>query len=679
MSTETLLDIRDLSVTLPTESSALKAVRGIDLELRRGETLGIVGESGSGKSMTALALMNLLPPAAQRSAACINFAGADLSAVSEKQLAHQVRGRKIGMIFQEPMTSLNPVYTIGRQLTETMTLHGNVSAAQAQRRAIELLEKVGLPDPASRLRQYPHELSGGQRQRVMIAMALMNEPELLIADEPTTALDVTIQAQILYLLRQLQTELGMSMILITHDLGVVSRAADRIAVMYAGDLVETGTTEQVLNAPRHPYTRGLLECVPGYRGAAARRLGSIPGVVPSMTGDIQGCAFAARCPRAVARCLTDTPPTRALGEAHRFVCHDPEETRGISFGDSEHASDTHTPRPAQESVLKVDNVSCTFSVRQGLFGKRKTLRALANVSLDIRRGEVLALVGESGCGKSTLSRTIMGLQTPDTGSVTLSGQPVASLPARQRARMIQPIFQDPYSSLNPRQTIGEIIGRPLTVNQVGSKTERRSKVHRMMEYVGLPPRVFNSFPDQLSGGQRQRVAIARALILDPEIVICDEPTSALDVSVQAQILNLLLDLRDELDLTYLFVTHDLSVVEHLADRVAVMYLGEIVECGDREQVLARPKHPYTRALLDSVLSIAPELDVPEPRLTGDFPNPINRPSGCPFHPRCPLADAHCQRVAPELEMFDNTLVKCWKADATSPAPSPNNKTEESAL
>ncbi|MBM7335157.1 MAG: dipeptide ABC transporter ATP-binding protein [Alcanivorax sp.] len=684
MSTESLLEIRDLSVTLPTDSSALRAVRGVSLDLRRGETLGIVGESGSGKSMTALALMNLLPPAARRQAAAIRFGDDDLAAMGEKDLAGRVRGRRIGMIFQEPMTSLNPVYTIGRQLIETMTIHGGTSVAAARRRAIELLEKVGLPDPASRLKQYPHEMSGGQRQRVMIAMALMNEPELLIADEPTTALDVTIQAQILHLLSELQRELGMAMILITHDLGVVSRAADRIAVMYAGDIVETGTTEAVLSAPRHPYTQGLLECVPGYREASARRLGSIPGIVPSMTGEIRGCAFAARCPRAVPRCHQEDPPRRPVaagqsdGAARSFVCHDPEETRGRGFAGGDTATGPAIRRGG-DSVLRVDDASCTFSVRRGLFGKRKPLRALDRVSLDIRKGEVLALVGESGCGKTTLTRTIMGLQTPDAGTVTLAGRPLGEQPARQRARLIQPIFQDPYSSLNPRQTIGDLIRRPLVINRLGDAREQRARVHRMMDYVGLPSRVFNSFPDQLSGGQRQRAAIARALILDPEIVICDEPTSALDVSVQAQILNLLLDLRDELDLTYLFVTHDLSVVRHLADRVAVMYLGEIVECGPGEQVLNRPKHPYTRALLDSALSIEPSLGVPAPDLAGDFPNPMNRPSGCPFHPRCPLADQRCRQRVPATETLDGTLVKCWKADTPPPSgpldvrPDHNNK------
>lgn len=663
MSTASILDIQDLSVDIPTDSSTLHAVRGISLELSRGETLGIVGESGSGKSMTALALMNLLPPAARRQASCIDFDGSDLTKATERELASKIRGQRIGMIFQEPMTSLNPVYSIGRQLKETMTLHRKVSDAEAEKRAVYLLEKVGLPDPASRLKQYPHELSGGQRQRVMIAMALMNEPELLIADEPTTALDVTIQAQILHLLRDLQQEFGMSMILITHDLGVVSRAADNIAVMYAGDIVETGKTAEVLQDPRHPYTRGLLECVPGYRGTSQHRLGAIPGIVPAMTGEISGCAFASRCPRVADVCRTTNPPTKKLHQGRYFVCHEPENEQREWVVEQPVRTENagKTDDRGGEDILTVDHVSCTFSVRRGLFGKRKPLLALDDVSLNLKKGEVLALVGESGCGKTTLTRTIMGLQRPSEGSVTLNGQRIENLPPMERARMIQPIFQDPYSSLNPRKTIGEIIAKPLVVHGMGSNQERHDRVREMMELVGLPSRVFNSYPDQLSGGQRQRAAIGRALILNPEVVICDEPTSALDVSVQAQILNLLLDLRDELDLTYLFVTHNLSVVQHMADRVAVMYLGEIVECGERDQVMSSPKHPYTHALMDSALSISPGESVPDPGLSGDFPNPMNRPSGCPFHPRCPIADQQCREQAPGTELIDNTLVQCWKA------------------
>lgn len=663
MSTASILDIQDLSVDIPTDSSTLHAVRGISLELNRGETLGIVGESGSGKSMTALALMNLLPPAARRQASCIDFDGSDLTHATERELAGKIRGQRIGMIFQEPMTSLNPVYSIGRQLKETMTLHRKVSDTEAENRAVYLLEKVGLPDPASRLKQYPHELSGGQRQRVMIAMALMNEPELLIADEPTTALDVTIQAQILHLLRELQQEFGMSMILITHDLGVVSRAADNIAVMYAGDIVETGKTGEVLENPRHPYTKGLLECVPGYQGQSQQRLGAIPGIVPAMTGDISGCAFASRCPRAADVCRTTNPPTKKLHQGRYFVCHEPDVGERGRATEQPAGSERAVKSDVRgtEDILTVDHVSCTFSVRRGMFGKRKPLQALDDVSLTLKKGEVLALVGESGCGKTTLTRTIMGLQAPSTGSVTLNGQRIENLPPMDRARMIQPIFQDPYSSLNPRKTIGEIIAKPLVVHGIGSKQEQHQEVRKMMELVGLPSRVFNSYPDQLSGGQRQRAAIGRALILNPEVVICDEPTSALDVSVQAQILNLLLDLRDELDLTYLFVTHNLSVVQHMADRVAVMYLGEIVECGERDQVMSDPKHPYTHALMNSALSISPGESVPDPGLSGDFPNPMNRPSGCPFHPRCPLADQQCREQAPGPELIDNTLVQCWKA------------------
>lgn len=663
MNMASILDIQDLSVDIPTDSSTLHAVRGISLELNRGETLGIVGESGSGKSMTALALMNLLPPAAKRQASCIDFDGSDLTHATERELASKIRGQRIGMIFQEPMTSLNPVYSIGRQLKETMTLHRKVSDTEAENRAVYLLEKVGLPDPASRLKQYPHELSGGQRQRVMIAMALMNEPELLIADEPTTALDVTIQAQILHLLRELQQEFGMSMILITHDLGVVSRAADNIAVMYAGDIVETGKTGEVLENPRHPYTKGLLECVPGYKGQSQQRLGAIPGIVPAMTGDISGCAFASRCQRAAGVCRTTNPPTKKLHQGRYFVCHEPDvEGRGLAAERPTASERTVTSNVrGTEDILTVDHVSCTFSVRRGMFGKRKPLQALDDVSLTLKKGEVLALVGESGCGKTTLTRTIMGLQAPSTGSVTLNGQRIENLPPMDRARMIQPIFQDPYSSLNPRKTIGEIIAKPLFVHGIGSNQEQHQQVRKMMELVGLPSRVFNSYPDQLSGGQRQRAAIGRALILNPEVVICDEPTSALDVSVQAQILNLLLDLRDELDLTYLFVTHNLSVVQHMADRVAVMYLGEIVECGERDQVMSDPKHPYTHALMNSALSISPGESVPDPGLSGDFPNPMNRPSGCPFHPRCPLADQQCREQAPGPELIDNTLVQCWKA------------------
>jgi len=664
------LDIAGLSVDIPGTAGTLRAVRNVSLHVGRGETLGIVGESGSGKSMTALSIMNLLPPAAQRHARSISLASQDLAAANEQELCDTVRGQRIGMIFQEPMTTLNPVYSIGRQLTEVSTLHGRLSQAAAEARAVYLLEKVGLPDPRSRLRQYPHQLSGGQRQRVVIAMALMNEPELLIADEPTTALDVSVQAQILHLLKQLQQEFGMAMILITHDLGVVSRAADRIAVMYAGEVVETGTVAEVLNTPKHPYTQGLLACVPGHGGETGTRLGSIPGIVPSMVGEPRGCAFASRCPRVVDECRSSTPPTRNPGPGHRFVCLDPQPRQAQAAPEPTQpqpatGGPTMPARPARaetEAVLRVQDVNCTFWVRRGLFGGKRPLHALNGIDLEIRRGEVLALVGESGCGKTTLTRVMLGFQQPDSGSVLLDGKPIADLRGDERARRIQPIFQDPFSSLNPRKTIGEIIMQPLRINRLGDNRSRLNKTHEMMELVGLPLRVFNSYPSQLSGGQRQRVAIGRALIMRPEIVICDEPTSALDVSVQAQILNLLLDLRDELDLTYLFVTHNLSVVKHMADRVAVMYLGQIVERGERSAIFEHPRHPYTRALLASALSISPGESIPDTGLGGDFPNPLNMPTGCPFNPRCSLADGRCRSEVPPPRTISGTLVRCFHAE-----------------
>ncbi|HET7633574.1 MAG TPA: ABC transporter ATP-binding protein [Burkholderiales bacterium] len=661
------LRVSGLSVSIPLASGTLQAVRNINLVLRPGQTLGVVGESGSGKSITALAIMKLLPPAARRSAGAIRLGSTDLMAADERELAMAVRGKRIGMIFQEPMTSLNPVYTIGRQLIETMTLRGEVSATAAEARAVFLLEKVGLPDPRSRLGQYPHQLSGGQRQRVMIAMALMNEPELLIADEPTTALDVTIQAQILRLLADLQREFGMSMILITHDLGVVARVADRVAVMYAGEIVETGTVAEVLSDPRHPYTRGLLACVPDTgNGENPRRLGSIPGIVPSMIGDTTGCAFASRCPRVVARCRVAHPPRRDLGPERSFLCFDPRTTDANASAvitDNETAVPRIAPgaTAAADTILAVRDVSCTFRVRRGFFGRPRPLRAVDHVDLDVRRGEVLALVGESGCGKTTLSRIMLGSQRIDSGDVMLDGTLLSALPDKQRARRIQPIFQDPYSSLNPRRTISEIIAQPLRVHGIGDAASRLAQTERMMDLVGLPRRLFHSYPSQLSGGQRQRAAIARAIIMAPDLLICDEPTSALDVSVQSQILNLLLDLRDELHLTYLFITHNLSIVRYLADRIAVMYFGQIVELGDKHAVLENPRHPYTRALLKSILSITPGAGIPDAGLGADFPNPLDVPRGCRFHPRCPLADDRCRNEVPQPVWLGGAMARCLQA------------------
>ena len=527
----TAVEVEGLTVTLPIPGGALTAVKDVSFTLRKGETLGIVGESGSGKSMTAHALMGLLPAAAERHAERLELCGHDLLTVSEKALATRIRGQKAGMIFQEPMTSLNPVYPIGRQLSEMMTLHGAARRA-ARARALELLEAVGLPDAEERFNQYPHQFSGGQRQRIMIAMALMNEPDLLIADEPTTALDVTIQKQILDLLKDLQRRLGLAIMLISHDFGVVANYTDRVLVMLKGEVVEQGPTRQIVSDPQHPYTRRLIDSIP-------------------------------------------------RGSGRNVVARE------------------------RETVIAVEDVSRSYHVRRGLFGPKRRIEAVQAVSLTVGKGETLAVVGESGSGKSTLSRLILGLEAPDRGRITLGGVDVAAVPQAKRAQVVQPIFQDPYGSLNPRMSVSQIIRRPLDIHGIGSRQERQAMVRRVMEQTGLTARFTHAYPNQMSGGQRQRVAIARALVLRPEIVICDEPTSALDVSIQAQILSLLGDLRAELGLTLVLITHDLAIVEQMADRVVVLHRGRIVEEARTDRLFADPQQVYTRQLLASV----PSLDV----------------------------------------------------------------------
>jgi len=606
MDDTTLLHIDNLDVTLPTAAGPLRAVRGMNLSLRKGEALGIVGESGSGKSMTALALMRLLPPGAQLRADTLRYGGRDLKAMADAEFAADVAGRGIAMIFQEPMTSLNPVYTIERQMTELMVRDG-ASMAQARERALYLLDRVKVPDPIRRLRSYPHQLSGGQRQRVMIAMALMTEPQLLIADEPTTALDVTVQAQILELLAELRQEFGMAMILITHDLAVVANAVDRVMVMYGGQPLESGPARTVLGDPRHPYTRGLLECAPGKAGRHAR-LNAIPGIVPSLVEPLPGCVFAPRCAHATAECRTSDIARTSRDTQGWFRCVHPQAAaRPAGAGPQASAGTAGSSAARQDSadiVLSATHITRTFRQRKGLFGKPYEVRAVDDASLQVGHGETLAVVGESGSGKSTLARILLGLDDPDHGEVKLDGKPVAGLSTAERARLVQPVFQDPYSSLNPRRPVGEIIGRPLALHGGASAAERRRETLRMLERVGLPQRVIHSYPGQLSGGQRQRVAIARALILRPRLLLCDEPTSALDVSVQAQILNLLQDLQEDFGLSMLFITHDIGVVRKIADRVAVMHNGRIVEMGPAGTVLEQPSHAYTALLLSSVPSLA---------------------------------------------------------------------------
>lgn len=528
---ENLLEIKDLIVSFKNHGGKTDVVHGFNLKLKRGETVGIVGESGSGKTMSMLAMARLLPSQAFVSSGTIHLENEDLLGLENDAFHSTISGKRIAMIFQEPMTALNPVYTIGRQMLETAMLHENVSKSVAQSKAIEMLEAVQLPEPAQRLGQYPHQLSGGQRQRVMIAMALLSKPDLLIADEPTTALDVTVQNDIIQLLIDLQKRFGMAMIFISHDLGVVSRVSKNIIVMKQGEIVETGKTSKVLTKPKHPYTKGLLECL------------------------------------------------WKLDDKNRGA-----------------------PNPNAPPVIKIKSINKTYSLRTGLFKSASQIKAVTDASFEVRSGETLAIVGESGSGKSTLAKIMNGLETPDSGSVHFGEKRVQDLSLKDRARLVQPIFQDPYSTLNPKHTIGYIISRPLIVHGLAGG-DLKSKVLETMEQAGLSAEFYHRFPNQLSGGQRQRVAIARAIILRPSILICDEPTSALDVSIQEQILDLLNDLQRKYGMTLILISHDMAVVGYLADRVLVMLNGKIIEFGNAKNVLETPSTAYTQKLMNSVYRV----------------------------------------------------------------------------
>ncbi|MBW6424987.1 ABC transporter ATP-binding protein [Rhizobium sp. XQZ8] len=604
-----LLEIRNLSVSLELPNARLHAVRGATVSLDRGQTLGIVGESGSGKSMTALALMRLLPRGAEVNLDRLAFDSQDLTAVPDAVFAREILGRRMAMIFQEPMTSLNPVYTIGRQLTEASVRQGVLSAKVAHQRAIALLDRTGIPDPAGRMSQYPHQLSGGQRQRVMIAMALMMEPELLIADEPTTALDVTVQAQILELLAGLQCEMGMAMILISHDLAVVSEHTDRVAVMYGGEMIEEGRAAEVMAAAKHPYTQALLKAIPRMDGPPVK-LAAIPGTVPSTTSIPKACIFASRCDFVRDVCRSGRPPVQGSDEHWRRCILGETELATQRQASPVAAMVRKAVEASTAPVIEARDIVQVFQSRRGLFGPKKEIRAVDGVNLTLKRGETLALVGESGSGKSTLARVMLGLSLPTSGSVLMRGKTLGGMSPRERAALVQPVFQDPYSSLNPRRTLAEIIVRPLELRGDGNSQTRLARVREVMDMVRLPQRLIHNYPAQLSGGQRQRVAIARALVTSPEALVCDEPTSALDVSVQAQILNLLTDLQANLGLSCLVITHDMGVVHQIANRVAVMLKGKLVEEGSTDAVLNHSSHEYTRTLL----AAAPRFRAEETRL-----------------------------------------------------------------
>jgi peptide/nickel transport system ATP-binding protein len=826
-----LLDIQDLRTEIRLRRATVHAIDGVSLSVAPGECLGIVGESGSGKTMTALSIMRLLPGGGEVVSGRIVVDGTDVAALSETGM-EDVRGNLIGMIFQDPLTSLNPTMTIGDQIAESVRLHRGASRAVALERAIEVLGLVGMPRPAERVTQYPHQLSGGMRQRVMIAMALACEPKLLIADEPTTALDVTIQKQILELIDSLRRRLGMSVILVTHDLGVIAGTADRVAVMYAGRIVETGTTESLFANPRHPYTEALFEALPERAaivveggpagGRAGRRLYNIPGQPPDLTSPPHGCKFAPRCRYAREECRETEPSLTDAGGSHAYRCffpvgrdldlgvpaHDLEglqnagdsqdqsigmqnlqdqilqdqnqKARGSDgglggyfrrrpFGRSSEISPAVSASPETgdvpadgvtgseslrngsgtvagggagtaggasgsvegerdellegadgsaardgsgtaagsggagpggaggagsavaaeagaagaavagngavhaasdtpaDALLQVSHLIKNFTVTAGAVLQRRVgeVSAVADVSFEIATGSTFGLVGESGCGKTTVGRLIVGLEKPSGGSIVLGGRDLASLPGRERrrqARLVQMMFQDSYASMDPRMRVGTILREPMIIQRDGSRSSQTKRVSALLDEVGLPAAAAERYPHEFSGGQRQRLGLARALMLRPSMIVADEPVSALDVSIQAQILNLMLDLQREHHLTYLFISHDLSVVRYMADVIGVMYLGKLVEVGPADSVYSAPVHPYTRGLIDTVPVADPVLERAKENqgVRGELPSAVAPPSGCRFRTRCPRAQDLCAAEEPPLRPFsaDGHLGAC---------------------
>ena len=603
----TALKVEALRTVLDTPRGKLRAVDGIEFELRAGECFALVGESGCGKSMTALSIMRLLPEAGRIAGGRVGLDGLDLLGLPEAAM-RAVRGRRVAMIFQEPSTALNPVLTVGRQIVEVIERHMKLSREEAKPKALELLRSVGIPDAERRFEQYPFELSGGLKQRAMIAGALAVDPEVLIADEPTTALDVTIQAQILDLLARLQAERGMALLLITHDLGIVAKMAHRVAVMYAGQIVELAEREAFMRAPQHPYSQKLFAALPSPRRRTGE-LAVIRGQVPPLTQEFRACRFAERCDQAFERCMGEAPGLLEPRPGHLARCHLREagaaapRARGLP-------SKEPAPRgPGEgEVLLRVRDLEVHFPIRRGLL-KRTVgyVKAVDGVSFELREGRTLALVGESGCGKTTTGKAILQLIAPSSGSVRFEKRELTALSRnelRPRRAAMQIIFQDPYGSLNPRMRVADILLEGMRSLDIGADdAERTSRIMSLLGEVGLPAEALGRYPHEFSGGQRQRIAIARALAVDPKLIVCDEPTSALDVSVQAQILNLLRTLQQRLGIAYLFITHNIAVVEYLAHEVAVMYQGKIVEHGDVDRVLGAPAHPYTRELLAAVPTI----------------------------------------------------------------------------
>jgi peptide/nickel transport system ATP-binding protein len=685
-----LLEIKHLSVDFHTKKGLLQALDDVALTIRAGETVCLVGESGSGKTITSKAIMRLIDYENGRIAGgYIGLDGIDLTTLSQKEL-RSLRGKKMAMIFQEPMAAFDPVYTIGYQLVETIVRHDRKTKKAAWTHAVQLLKRVGIPEPEIRMKQYPGELSGGMLQRAMIAMALSCGPELLIADEPTTALDVTIQAQILRLLQDLKAEFNMSILLITHDLGIAAEVADRIVVMYAGRVVEQAATAELFEQPFHPYTHGLLSSVAKLDTERGAKLFSIKGTIPSLTALPSGCLFHPRCSYATEQCKSEAPPL-AVKEGREVACwHTEQLIQSNAWQEASVPSvpvqqkpiplEAHAERPSDSTIefadnnpaaagevaasqgspiwtknsdlFQVNSLSKYYPVRGGGIGRPRTfIRAVDQVTFSIRQGEILGLVGESGSGKSTLGRVLLQLERASSGKVVFEDQELTKIGSsglRAARRDMQMIFQDPYGSLDPRWTLGDIIGEPLTVYEKLSHRERQLRVEELLISVGLDPSFTTRFPHEFSGGQRQRIAIARAIALNPKFILADEAVSALDVSVQAQIVNLLQQLQQKLGLTYLFIGHGLNIVRHISDRIGVMYLGKLVEIAPSHELFRYPAHPYTKGLIASIPNPDPKQRREQLMIKGEIPSPAHPPSGCRFHTRCSMATTKCREEQPEL-------------------------------
>ena len=663
------LEVKDLSTHIQLSRSVVQAVGNVDISIATGETVGLVGESGSGKSIFSLSVLGLLPAGGKVVGGSIQVEGRELVQLSEREL-RGVRGNDVAMIFQDSQSSLNPTKTIGEQVSEPFRLHRGASKKEGHDRALEVLELVGLPRPKERLADYPHQLSGGLRQRVMIAIALTCEPRVLLADEPTTALDVTIQAQILSVLDELKERLGMATLLVTHDMGVVAGRTERINVMYAGRLVETAPTDELFRAMRHPYTQSLLGSIPKLDSDPTKALVTIPGIPPDLTDPPFGCRFAPRCPYATEKCREQEPPLSGEDPRHLFACWHPVDgpitkrpeipglAKAAATAPTNGSPTDGGANGSAEHLLSVEDVIREYPVTAGALLQRKvaSVKAVSGVTLHLDPGETFGLVGESGCGKTTLGKLIVGIEKPDGGTIALNGQEVFKQRGRELRRGrrdLQMMFQDPYASLDPRMRVAAILREPLIVQGIGSAKDQRQAIGKMLDEVGLPLNALERYPHEFSGGQRQRIGLARALMLEPKVIVADEPVSALDVSIRSQVLNLMKRLQAEHQMASVVISHDLAVVKYLADRIGVMYLGKLVEVGSGEDIYRRPAHPYTDALIKTipVPDPAAEKAKTEVGIRGELPSPINPPSGCRFRTRCPRAQSLCSEEEPLLRAF----------------------------